>query len=448
MKKWKIFVSAFLTVAAIAACCTAVGCKKKQKVEETTEPEHVHTYATDWSSDDTYHWHASACGHEEEISGKDVHSYSDYRCTVCGRTQYDFDGLILRKTVTQYDLVNTEYTTISDSDISVVASINNGTGEILLDRSSYTLEYYKGNQKLNNLNDVDSGAYNIWAKATVAGENLETFGIVYVVDEVTEVRMLSGATRTQKLGLDKLRETWKFRVTYKSGKIEEIDANDERISVGNFSTMKTGTRAASIKFTEINCLGEAYTQTLTTNYTITEPDGSVAVNNYSFNALKETLDATQQAEGTVALSNDNFTGANAFLKVSEIATNVNYRGPSNNVLEIKGDALCVTFKGIGVLEVMVRSNGSSNISSFLLKDEDENYMTAQISGDNGVKDDVENIYQITGSNTVTLTYEIAKAGTYTLCTAESVTVNSDIVLTNRVIRIDGISMTDVFEEAE
>lgn len=45
---------------------------------------HSHSYATAWSYDDTYHWHAATCGHDV-ISSKAAHTYGeDHKCTVCG----------------------------------------------------------------------------------------------------------------------------------------------------------------------------------------------------------------------------------------------------------------------------------------------------------------------------------------------------------------------------
>ena len=45
---------------------------------------HSHSYADAWSYDDTYHWHASTCGHDV-VSGKAEHTYGeDHKCTVCG----------------------------------------------------------------------------------------------------------------------------------------------------------------------------------------------------------------------------------------------------------------------------------------------------------------------------------------------------------------------------
>ena len=44
---------------------------------------HQHTFATDWTSDATHHWHASTCGHTTEVSEKGEHTYINGIC-VCG----------------------------------------------------------------------------------------------------------------------------------------------------------------------------------------------------------------------------------------------------------------------------------------------------------------------------------------------------------------------------
>ena len=60
-------------------------------------PEHVHTFSTEWSHDETYHWHNSTCGHDV-TSDKEEHTYTQttisptyesdgyikYTCSVCG----------------------------------------------------------------------------------------------------------------------------------------------------------------------------------------------------------------------------------------------------------------------------------------------------------------------------------------------------------------------------
>ncbi len=61
---------------------------------------HTHTFAEEWSRDETNHWHAATCGHTTEVSGKAEHSFGDYvsnndatteadgtktrKCSVCG----------------------------------------------------------------------------------------------------------------------------------------------------------------------------------------------------------------------------------------------------------------------------------------------------------------------------------------------------------------------------
>lgn len=67
-----------------------------------------HTYSTDWTSNDTHHWHASTCGHTSETSGKETHHWDagvvtkqptettegekTYTCDVCQKTKVDSIG--------------------------------------------------------------------------------------------------------------------------------------------------------------------------------------------------------------------------------------------------------------------------------------------------------------------------------------------------------------------
>ena len=51
---------------------------------------HDHSYATEWSSDATNHWHEATCKHEEEISDLAAHCYAndcDDTCDTCGYTR-------------------------------------------------------------------------------------------------------------------------------------------------------------------------------------------------------------------------------------------------------------------------------------------------------------------------------------------------------------------------
>ena len=72
-----LLAAAIVFAIGIASCSNLL-----ERLEEGgKEPSHVHTYSTDWTRDATHHWHASTCGHKEEISGKAVHSFGDWTTT-------------------------------------------------------------------------------------------------------------------------------------------------------------------------------------------------------------------------------------------------------------------------------------------------------------------------------------------------------------------------------
>ncbi len=74
------------------AMCGLVGCKK-----------HEHTFATEWSKNETEHWHAATCEHTEEVADKAAHTWNEgevttpatfktegvktFTCTACGQTK-------------------------------------------------------------------------------------------------------------------------------------------------------------------------------------------------------------------------------------------------------------------------------------------------------------------------------------------------------------------------
>lgn len=68
-------------------------------------PPHNHTYENGYTFDKYSHWHASSCGHEEEILGKAVHNLDENGCTVCDfkytqGLEYDFNSKTNKYTVT------------------------------------------------------------------------------------------------------------------------------------------------------------------------------------------------------------------------------------------------------------------------------------------------------------------------------------------------------------
>ena len=75
-------------------------CGYKDTVTDEGSKIHVHTFAEEWTSDASGHWHAAACGHTDEKSGFAEHTFGEYvsnndattetdgtktrECSVCG----------------------------------------------------------------------------------------------------------------------------------------------------------------------------------------------------------------------------------------------------------------------------------------------------------------------------------------------------------------------------
>ena len=60
------------TAILFAVSTLMVGCKAEV---------HAHTFAEEWSSDKTNHWHAATCEHTTEVSGKAEHTFGDWTVT-------------------------------------------------------------------------------------------------------------------------------------------------------------------------------------------------------------------------------------------------------------------------------------------------------------------------------------------------------------------------------
>mgnify|MGYP004645765103 FL=1 len=89
MKKRKLLLGALiLGVAALTACDNT----NESTPTPTPEPTHEHTYATEWSKNETKHWHVSTCEHDlkkDEAehtfdNGVETSTGKKYTCSVCG----------------------------------------------------------------------------------------------------------------------------------------------------------------------------------------------------------------------------------------------------------------------------------------------------------------------------------------------------------------------------
>ena len=188
-------------------------------------------------------------------------------------------------------------------------------------------------------------------------------------------------------------------------------------------------------------------QWLTANTTLyakwVDPNGSVQTNNYAFSysAIDKSkltkIDANK--DGVIAedeydkaqITQAVFDGtANSFLTVID-STKVTYR-KSNDCIEIKGENLTVTFAGTGTFKVKFASTGDSNESWFSLEDSTGTALEASNASSLTVATGQTNVYTVTGTTWVEVTYNITAAGTYTLCSNHS----------SRGCRINTIEMVD------
>ena len=58
--------------------CSVCGYTATEAIEKLA---HTHKFATEWTKDETNHWHAATCEHAEEVSGKTAHTFGDWTVT-------------------------------------------------------------------------------------------------------------------------------------------------------------------------------------------------------------------------------------------------------------------------------------------------------------------------------------------------------------------------------
>ena len=119
-KGWKAYVT-----------CKRAGCGYTTYNEI---PALGHKYSQDWSNDETYHWHASTCGHDV-VSDKGKHTFdSNWVCTECAYVDTGLHGIELRTNTLKLDGTNI-YGKVSNAT-STFSFIN----EIAIaDSASYTV---------------------------------------------------------------------------------------------------------------------------------------------------------------------------------------------------------------------------------------------------------------------------------------------------------------------
>ena len=121
---------------------------------------HKHTFSQDWTSDETYHWHAATCEHADEVSDKAEHEFVDGSC-VCGKTKG-----------TEVPPVTEEFTVTFDSNGgSAVESVKVKSGGTVAKpsepvRQGYYFDGWFVGDKKYNFSSAVTGALTLTARWT------------------------------------------------------------------------------------------------------------------------------------------------------------------------------------------------------------------------------------------------------------------------------------------
>ena len=102
-----------------------------------------------------------------------------------------------------------------------------------LSRDSYTVEVFKGSEKVTDLSGVNRGNYQICASIYDAKEDFTYWGFtnILIFDDVSSIEFKEG-TLQQKRGLrETMTPTWKFTVTYNSGDTAVVEKGNVHLSI-------------------------------------------------------------------------------------------------------------------------------------------------------------------------------------------------------------------------
>jgi len=259
----------FLTL--FALCLN--GCNFKEMV-------HTHTFSSEWSYDETYHWHASTCEHDIKAN-KLKHNFDDKKqCTVCGYKGEEYIG----PTPDPVDPVVEKVNITFDS--------NGGTGtmdSVELDKGSqYTLPvcgFTAPEGKEFDKWSIGETEYTVGTKITVDEDitvkalyrevHIDPVPAYIVVKEPTKLEYEAG----DDLDLTGLVVT----LYYDNGDTETINLND--ISINGYNKDLLGEQTVTVSYLDFD---ETFKVTVIRKYN-EQPDSLDGVDENDLSELYETF---------------------------------------------------------------------------------------------------------------------------------------------------------------
>ncbi len=205
------------------ATCTEIGwgeydtCKRIGCAYTTYQeiPALGHKYSTEWSNNETYHWHASTCGHDV-VSDKERHILdSNEACTKCSYVRVEVPGVEIRTRTlelyetTAYGKVSNDTTTFSfineivvaDTATYIVSTDLNGSNVIRT--KTVSLEIGDNTFYILVENGKGLGLYTVTIRRRpIYTVSFNTNGGTFVSSQSVEEDSLAIAPTTAKKGYD------------------------------------------------------------------------------------------------------------------------------------------------------------------------------------------------------------------------------------------------------
>ena len=176
----KTDIDSAMTVAEIMAI-------RDECISDIEKLTHNHTFSTEWSFDETKHWHAPTCGHNDAISEFADHTFgTDGKCTVCG---YEKQAGEKKYTVVLTGISNPDKNysgATDDSGICNIENIENGTYLMAISCEGAVTRTYKteitdstirqdielyDNGDVNGDGEITVEDYSAAVNAALAGDN-------------------------------------------------------------------------------------------------------------------------------------------------------------------------------------------------------------------------------------------------------------------------------------
>lgn len=137
-----------------------------------------------------------------------------------------------------------------------------------LSRDSYTVEVYKGSEKINDLSALNRGNYQICASLYDAKEDFTYWGFtnILIFDDVNSIEFKEGSTQQVRGLRETMTPTWKFTVTYNSGDTEVVGKGNTYLTIPLINpNVAKDNGSVVVKYSE----PDAREQTTTVSYQLT-----------------------------------------------------------------------------------------------------------------------------------------------------------------------------------